>query len=221
MGAFLRHSKEQFGGARAARGAALVEFAIALPLIMLFMVGVYDLGRAESQINTLAQVAYQVAFIGATIQSNGRRHDGIRAGKVLGLVQNQTNYFDTVPILTLRPIVAPQTRYFTGTDGNLYVTATVQGTLRSFYRVLLPTLFTMQVSVTAPYLYTSTSSLAGTIDGFQNGTDPNGNPSYSQCNGNFFGSSPYETDCTTGNLCGCESSGGLCIGTKSPPICPS
>lgn len=42
---------------RSGRGQALVEFALALPLLVVFLVGLFDLGRAVYTSNTIANAA--------------------------------------------------------------------------------------------------------------------------------------------------------------------
>ncbi len=48
---------------RNARGSALVEFAIALPLLVVFVVGIYDFSGASNQKQKIAQAAQEGAII--------------------------------------------------------------------------------------------------------------------------------------------------------------
>lgn len=65
---------------RSRRGQTLVEFALALPIFMLLLLGIFDLGRAvyaSSTINNAAREAGRLAIVDQTIadiQQHGAQH---------------------------------------------------------------------------------------------------------------------------------------------------
>jgi Flp pilus assembly protein TadG len=59
MNTFIRFR----GGGRRRRGQALVEFALIIPLFLLLLVGIFDLGRAVFAYNTLTNAAREGARI--------------------------------------------------------------------------------------------------------------------------------------------------------------
>ena len=204
----LRSGRLRRAGAE--RGAALVEFALSLPLILLFLAGIYDLGRVQSQMNTVSQIAYQVAVIGAT---NPRITGDItmeqQGAKILSLVDRETSYFNATPTLAPPP-EGFTTRYFQE-SGRWFVTATVRGNLNSYFRWIFPPLFSISVSVTAPYLYSSAGGQDSDIDGYQNGT-------LSDCDGTLGAAA--EGDCRE-RICGCPEGSGptVCAGSNTPRVC--
>jgi Flp pilus assembly protein TadG len=56
------------GFGRSERGAAMVEFAIVLPLLVMFVGGIVDLGRAYKLYNNLAAAVRDGARYGASLQ---------------------------------------------------------------------------------------------------------------------------------------------------------
>jgi len=73
-------------GRRRQRGQGLVEFAIVLPVIVLVVLGLLDLGRAIYTYNTLAQAARQAARTAIVNQTTSAVQDqAIASGATLGL----------------------------------------------------------------------------------------------------------------------------------------
>jgi Flp pilus assembly protein TadG len=60
-------------------GAVYIEFAIVVPLILLFIAGVYDTGRYFSQMSWLAQAGYQVARAGSVAPPGPSNNRQMRA----------------------------------------------------------------------------------------------------------------------------------------------
>jgi Flp pilus assembly protein TadG len=68
------------------RGQALVEFALVLPVIVVIVLGLLDLGRAVYSYNTLAQSARQAARVAIVNQvTSAVRSQAIASGATLGL----------------------------------------------------------------------------------------------------------------------------------------
>jgi hypothetical protein len=53
------------------RGQTLVEFALVLPLLLLFLLGILDLGRAVYAYSTIANAAHEAARLAIVNQSRG------------------------------------------------------------------------------------------------------------------------------------------------------
>lgn len=71
---------------RRSRGQALVEFAIVMPIIVLAVLGLVDLGRAVYSYNTLAQSARQAARTAIVNQNvTNVRNQAIASAPTLGL----------------------------------------------------------------------------------------------------------------------------------------
>ena len=62
-----------FKGRRHSRGQSLVEFALALPLLILLLMGIFDLGRAVYAYNTIANAAREAVRVGIVDQTWARR----------------------------------------------------------------------------------------------------------------------------------------------------
>jgi Flp pilus assembly protein TadG len=84
-------------GRRRQRGQSLVEFALILPLIVVFVVGLFDLGRGVFAYNTLAQAARQANRTAMVDQNVDRvKASAIAAAPTLGLAaSNVTVCFKT------------------------------------------------------------------------------------------------------------------------------
>jgi Flp pilus assembly protein TadG len=71
---------------RSTSGQTLVEFAIVLPIVVLVLLGLVDLGRAVYSYNTLAQSARQASRLAIVNQNvTNVRNEAIAAAPTLGL----------------------------------------------------------------------------------------------------------------------------------------
>ena len=71
---------------RGSRGQTLVEFAIVMPIIVLVVLGLFDLGRAVYSYNTLAQSARQAARTAIVNQNvTNVKNQAIASAPTLGL----------------------------------------------------------------------------------------------------------------------------------------
>ena len=204
-----RHSRSQ-------RGAALVEFALSLPLLGIFIAGIYDLGRVQSQVNTLSQMAYQIAIIGATSpKATGNTAMETQGARILSLANKQMGFFDGAPILEAAT-GQPATRYFSE-NSRWYVNTTVTGSLNSYFKFLFPNIFQVKISVTAPYLYSANSAENENIDGYQDNAEDHP----SDCEGRIDGSARSDEGDCRAKICGCPAgtSAAVCLGTNTPRIC--
>jgi Flp pilus assembly protein TadG len=76
-------------GRRAERGQGLVEFAIVIPVIALFMFGLLDLGRAVFTYNTVAQAARQAARMAIVDQTvDNIKSTAISAAPTVGMTSS-------------------------------------------------------------------------------------------------------------------------------------
>ena len=65
IGVFRRTSPKHITGKiRSARGGAIVEISIVLPLFMICLVGTLELGRALSQLSWMSQATYEAVRAG-------------------------------------------------------------------------------------------------------------------------------------------------------------
>jgi Flp pilus assembly protein TadG len=77
---------------RATRGQALVEFAIVMPIIVVVVLGLLDLGRAVYAYNTLAQSARQAARTAIVNQVTADvKAQAVASGATLGLTSSDVD----------------------------------------------------------------------------------------------------------------------------------
>lgn len=91
----------------AERGAALVEFAIVLPLLVVFVVGIYDFSGAFNQRQKIAQAAQEGAILAAALPANdisslsGTNPDSL--GPVVVAVFNSLTGSGIIPVGVCNP----------------------------------------------------------------------------------------------------------------------
>ncbi len=124
---------------RAERGQAVLEFALALPIFMMLLMGVFDMGRGIYMYNGVSQAAREIA-----------RATSVHPGSPLGTSA------ETVAVLAtqkkLIPGLANPTFYCVDIDGS-----TIATTCRAGYQV--------KVVIHAPYTpITPILGLVGTFD---------------------------------------------------------
>jgi Flp pilus assembly protein TadG len=72
---------------RSSRGQALVEFALILPIFVLVLVGIFDLGRAVYSFNTISNASRQAVRLGIVDQNvTNIKADAVKASVSLGAV---------------------------------------------------------------------------------------------------------------------------------------
>lgn len=128
----------------AERGATLVEFAVVLPVFLLFLIGITDLGRAIYYQNSLENAAREGARAGIVLQQNAWLIDG-----------NQTKtYPSMLPYQDTDTIVGRAATLMSGFDlsqAELTIDAP-QGTTRGL---------SMPLTVRIEYTYSPTTSFIG------------------------------------------------------------
>jgi Flp pilus assembly protein TadG len=82
----VRFGSYRLFGRRRSRGQGLVEFAIVLPVLMMIILGLLDLGRAIYTYNTLSQASRQAARIAIVNQTpTAIQNQAIASAATLGL----------------------------------------------------------------------------------------------------------------------------------------
>jgi len=80
------------GRRRRDRGQALVEFAVVMPIIVLVVLGLFDLGRAVYSYNTLAQAARAGSRVAIVNQvASNVTSQAVRAAATLGLTSSNVD----------------------------------------------------------------------------------------------------------------------------------
>ena len=74
-------------GARSRRGQTLVEFALILPIFLLVLVGIFDMGRAVYAYNTISNASRQAVRLGIVDQNvTNLQAEAVKASVALGAV---------------------------------------------------------------------------------------------------------------------------------------
>lgn len=60
-----------FSFAKSNQGNALIEFLIVLPVIILFLVGIFETGRLLTQVSMVANSSYEAVMVGSEIRGEG------------------------------------------------------------------------------------------------------------------------------------------------------
>jgi Flp pilus assembly protein TadG len=88
----MNQSPLRVGGRRRSRGQGLVEFAVVLPVLMMVILGLLDLGRAIYTYNTLSQASRQASRMAIVNQtSTSIKDEAIAYGATLGLAQSNVD----------------------------------------------------------------------------------------------------------------------------------
>jgi Flp pilus assembly protein TadG len=72
------------------RGQALIEFAVTLPILLLLILGLFDLGRAVYTYNTLSNISREGARMGMVMQGSQWTVDGNHPGVYTAIVPYST-----------------------------------------------------------------------------------------------------------------------------------
>ena len=73
------------------RGAALVEFALVMPLLLLLLVGIMEFGRAWSQTQVITDAARQGARLAALLNNSSAGQDSVRTVVLRALAAGNVN----------------------------------------------------------------------------------------------------------------------------------
>jgi len=131
------------------RGQALVEFALAIVIFLVLLMGVFDFGRAIYQFNGVSQAAREIARVTATHPGSDFSTDAGRSSETKSVIQTQKGLIPNLrdPLMKCVDI--------TGTE---IATGCMQGDW-------------IQVRISAPYTpITPLLGLSGTWDFFSSST---------------------------------------------------
>lgn len=136
----LRRSRK--AGQARSRGQSLVEFAIVLPIIIVVVLGLFDLGRAVFSYNTLAQAARQANRTAIVDQDSDRvKAMAVAAAPSIGLsASNVTVCFKTADT-TQEDCSSPSTDNCPSTDRVIGCLAIVTASLS--YMPMTPVISTL------------------------------------------------------------------------------
>jgi Flp pilus assembly protein TadG len=115
---------------RQAEGSAILEFAIALPLLVVFVVGIYDFGGAFNQKQKIEQAAQEAAIIAAAqptsdlqpVAGSTKNPDSL-----LPVVTAVVNSLDGSGVINSASCAAPKTAGPSGSHPTLTWTYTISG----------------------------------------------------------------------------------------------
>lgn len=152
-------------------GGALVEFAIALPVCLLIIFGVFELGRLLAQYSWIQQTSYNSAFLGSGFTLTSPQTEPNYVAAELWNKSNSVskNSMEQIPVINVSNSAASS------------ITVRIDGDMN-----LLTNLYPLSVDVSSYSVqFTQSSNLGNTLS-FENYSDLNG-PSFFNCNGEVCG----------------------------------
>ena len=96
------------------RGAALVEFALVMPLLLLLLIGIMEFGRAWSHTQVITDAARQGARLAALLNNSSAGQDSVRT--VVKRALQAGNIIATDQMITIDPTVAGVSGWKAGTN---------------------------------------------------------------------------------------------------------
>ena len=161
--------KSQSGNILGQSGAVMLEFALALPILALFVWGMVEFGRAYAQYPNNARVIYELTrrasrqpgLVPQTLQYSGSpSHDAVQNWAEQELMQNFMGLSQTHAYVNTSPSAWQFQTGYSASDDRLTVQLNSQ--LVDMYAVV-PGTINMKGIAVGPYLYQNASSVAPTF----------------------------------------------------------
>ena len=137
------------------RGVALLEFSLTLPLILLFLAGLYDTGRYFAVVSRAAHIAYQVAAVGSVTPP------GMTATRLMTERYQQVR--SALPLAELygEQLLEP---VYNMDEAQGSITVQITGQMHSLWSRILRLDFPVNVSVVSPVLVRDSNNVGDEND---------------------------------------------------------